>query len=121
MNPILPRALLALFPLLALLASGCTTMSLATAEYRTAAYFETIRDKPEPLAIFVRAMPKGGDLHNHLSGAIYAESYIQWAAEDGLCVEVTRMTLVAPTATAPCDAEAGRPPASLALALQRPD
>ncbi len=115
MNPILPRALLALLPLLALLASGCTTMSLETTEYQTAAYFETIRDQPKPLARFVRAMPKGGDLHNHLSGAIYAESYIQWAAEDGLCVEVTRMTLVAPTATASCDAEAGRPPASLAL------
>jgi hypothetical protein len=29
---------------------------------------------------FLRQMPKGGDLHNHLSGAIYAESYIQWVA-----------------------------------------
>ena len=75
MNPILPRALLTLIPLLALLAGGCSNTSLETAEYRTAAYFETIRDKPEPLARFVRAMPKGGDLHNHLSGAIYAETW----------------------------------------------
>ena len=28
-------------------------------------------------------MPKGGDLHSHLSGAVYAESYIQWAAAKG--------------------------------------
>lgn len=33
-------------------------------------------------------MPKGGDLHNHLSGAIYAETFIQWAAQGGLCVDI---------------------------------
>jgi len=38
-------------------------------------------------------MPKGGDLHNHLSGAIYAERYIEWAAEKGLCVNNRTMTL----------------------------
>ncbi len=26
---------------------------------------------------FSQQMPKGGDLHNHLSGAVYAESFIQ--------------------------------------------
>ena len=31
-------------------------------------------------------MPKGGDLHNHLTGSIYAESYLRWAAEDNLCL-----------------------------------
>jgi adenosine deaminase len=30
-------------------------------------------------------MPKGGDLHVHLSGAVYAERFIAWAAQDGLC------------------------------------
>ena len=33
--------------------------------------------------------PKGGDLHTHLSGAIYAESWLDWAAEDGLCVDTS--------------------------------
>jgi len=51
-------------------------------------------------------MPKGGDLHSHLSGAVYAESYIAWAAEDGVCVNRTTFFLVAP----PCDAAAGVPP-----------
>jgi len=32
-------------------------------------------------------MPKGADLHNHLSGAVYAESFIRAAAEDNLCVD----------------------------------
>ena len=51
-------------------------------------------------------MPKGGDLHNHLTGAIYAESYLRWAAEDNLCLATATMTIVA----AACDAAAGRPP-----------
>ena len=56
-------------------------------------------------------MPKGGDLHNHLSGAIYAESYLRWAADDKLCVVTATFTVVA----GPCDATAGRPPASAVL------
>ncbi len=56
------------------------------AEEWTARYFNAIRSDPRDLAIFIREMPKGADLHSHLSGAIYAESYLRWAAEDGLCV-----------------------------------
>lgn len=44
----------------------------------------------------VRAMPKGGDLHVHLSGAPYAETYLEWAAEDGLCVDTVRWALTEP-------------------------
>ena len=33
-------------------------------------------------------MPKGADLHNHLTGAVYAESWIRYAAEDNLCVDL---------------------------------
>src|SRR5690349_5629681 len=57
----------------------------ATAEQRTAAYFESIRKSPPQLMAFLLKMPKGGDLHNHLSGSVYAEHYIEWAAEKGLC------------------------------------
>jgi adenosine deaminase/adenosine deaminase CECR1 len=32
-------------------------------------------------------MPKGGDIHSHLGGAVYAESYLAWAAEEDYCVE----------------------------------
>ena len=60
-------------------------------------------------------MPKGGDLHNHLSGAIYAESYVQWAADNGLCINTTTMTLLPPPATG-CDPKSGQPMASTALA-----
>ena len=56
-------------------------------------------------------MPKGGDLHNHLSGAVYAESYLSWAADDTVCLATATMSIV----PAPCDASAGRPPAATVL------
>jgi hypothetical protein len=73
------------------------------AEERTSRYLESIRKQPSQLLNFLRAMPKGGDLHNHLSGAIYTESYIRWAAEDGLCLN--RQTFA--FAPAPCDPDKG--------------
>ena len=48
---------------------------------------------------FLREMPKGGDLHNHLAGALNAENLINWAAADGLCVDRSDSQL----STAPCD------------------
>ncbi len=38
------------------------------------------------LYAFLRPFPKGADLHMHLSGAVYAETFIREAAEQGLCV-----------------------------------
>ncbi|HXJ83533.1 MAG TPA: adenosine deaminase [Candidatus Methylomirabilis sp.] len=52
------------------------------------------------LRMFLQEMPKGGDLHTHLTGAVYAESYIAWAAEEGLCADPgtsTITTCCAPT------------------------
>ena len=57
-----------------------------SAEAATAKRFAAIRADPLSLFAFLREMPKGGDLHNHLSGSIYAESYLRWAAEDNLCL-----------------------------------
>jgi len=71
----------------------------ATTEQNTARYLESIREQPSLLLEFVHALPKGGDLHNHLSGAIYAENFIQWAAEDNLCINRRNHTFLAP----PCD------------------
>src|SRR3954470_16210581 len=85
--------------------------SAQTAEQRTSKYFESIRKSPPLLEAFLRSMPKGGDLHNHLSGAVYAESYIQWAAADGVCVDRKTLSFV----PAPCDDAAGKPAASKAL------
>jgi hypothetical protein len=81
------------------------------AEARTARYFDQIRQAPVPLAIFLQRMPKGGDLHNHLSGAVYAESLIGWAVQDGLCVRLQPPSLAKP----PCDPGHDLPTAADAL------
>ncbi|WP_421903098.1 adenosine deaminase family protein [Maridesulfovibrio sp.] len=42
---------------------------------------------PVALRIVLAEMPKGAELHTHLSGIPYAEDYLKWAAEDGACIE----------------------------------
>jgi adenosine deaminase len=86
------------------------------AEARTARAFDAARQQgPLALHAFLTAMPKGGDLHNHLSGAIYAESWIAQAAADGLCVDIaTSSVLGKHDATAP-NCGTGRRPAADAL------
>jgi adenosine deaminase len=49
--------------------------------------------EPELYAL-LRDMPKGGDLHMHLSGAVYAETFIRDAAADGMCVDPKALSLV---------------------------
>ncbi|MET0289687.1 MAG: adenosine deaminase [Pseudoxanthomonas sp.] len=47
---------------------------------------DDLRGAGPQLRAFLQAMPKGGDLHHHLGGSIYAEDLLRWAAEDDLCV-----------------------------------
>src|ERR1700733_12177826 len=70
-----------------------------SAEQRTASSLDRIRKQPQLLLAFVRDLPKGGDLHNHLDGAIYAEDLVDFASDGGLCVDRTSSRLIAP----PCD------------------
>jgi adenosine deaminase len=63
------------------------------------AAFETLAAYPQALRIALRAMPKGGDLHNHLGGSIYAEDAIAWAAEAGGCLDSATMTIGPPPCT----------------------
>ncbi len=70
-----------------------------SAEQRTSRYLESVRRQPPLLLALVRDLPKGGDLHNHLDGAIYAEDLVDFAADGGLCVDRTSSRLLAP----PCD------------------
>jgi adenosine deaminase len=87
-----------------------TATDAAAAEERTARYFDSIRHDPNVTLMFLREMPKGGDLHSHLTGAIYAETYIEWAVQDGVCVDLATGGVVVP----PCD-DTSRPPAARAL------
>jgi adenosine deaminase len=67
------------------------------AEARTALIYEAnLHQGPEPLRAFLSDFPKGADLHVHLSGAVYAETLIRDAGEDGLCVDKTTLTFAKP-------------------------
>ena len=65
-----------------------------SAEAKTARYLESVRHQPGLLQAFLQQMPKGGDLHVHLFGAIYAESMIDWASENALCVDRSTSKLI---------------------------
>ncbi|GGW77112.1 adenosine deaminase [Streptomyces lucensis JCM 4490] len=69
---------------------------VTAAEARTDAYLRSARNRPADLRAFFRQLPKGGDLHNHLSGAVSTEYLIELAAEDGLCVDTATLTAQAP-------------------------
>src|SRR5580658_6267155 len=69
--------------------SAATSPSAAVAaENRTAHALDLARTDPLNLYAFLVRMPKCADLHNHLTGAVYAESWIRAGGEDNLCVDL---------------------------------
>jgi adenosine deaminase len=64
---------------------------------RAARAFEAAR-RQGPLALrgFLIEMPKGADLHVHLSGGVYAENWIRAAGEDGLCIDTKTLSFTKP-------------------------
>lgn len=66
---------------------ACAGVPSGSQESRTSAHFQSIREDRTLTRAFLQEMPKGADLHTHLSGAIYAEAYIRWSADPdmGLC------------------------------------
>ena len=61
--------------------------------------FAALRKNPLELYAFLHKMPKGGDLHNHLSGAIYAEEFLGEALEERLCIDRAALALVGKAAS----------------------
>jgi adenosine deaminase len=59
-------------------------------ETATARHYAALIAGQEPktaeLTMFFTQMPKGADLHHHYSGAIYAEQYVDFLDQQGLCV-----------------------------------
>ncbi len=56
----------------------------------TRQYYTTLIAGPAPnlagLTLMMTMMPKGGDLHHHYSGSIYAETFLDWVKERKACV-----------------------------------
>ncbi len=88
------RARLALLLLIFTLGFGASALfaQSSSPEARTArAFLEARRQGPPALYAFFYRMPKGADLHMHLTGAVYAETWIHEAAEDNECVSAARL------------------------------
>ncbi|MGQ3888018.1 adenosine deaminase family protein [Legionella sp. CNM-1927-20] len=65
--------------------------------------FETIKTDPKKLYSFLKAMPKGGELHYHLAGGAYPETMLALAAQNNYCV--TPQTFTATYQQEPCDSQ----------------
>jgi adenosine deaminase len=63
------------------------------------AYNEAVHTGPLALHAFLQEFPKGADLHMHLSGAVYAETFIRDAGEDGVCVDPVGLKFAQPPCT----------------------
>lgn len=97
----------------ALTLSAQTNVRLRASEQKASNYFDSLPPSQQKQMAFLLKMPKGGDLHNHLSGAVYAENYIEWAAQKGLCVNNSTMALAVPASPSTC--ATGQTPANTAL------
>jgi adenosine deaminase len=62
-------------------------------ERRTERYMDSVRGDPAKLHDFLAAMPKGADLHNHLSGAVPTETLIELAVQSGSCIDAAFATV----------------------------
>ncbi|HJV00422.1 MAG TPA: adenosine deaminase [Burkholderiaceae bacterium] len=90
--------------------------SAASNEAVTRRHFAALVAGGEPrlaeLTMFFTMMPKGGDLHHHYSGALYAEQYLEWVDQQHYCVN--RATYRIETNQATIAAEQARPAAERA-------
>ncbi|MBB3172970.1 adenosine deaminase [Endobacter medicaginis] len=87
--------------LLAWLSAAAITARAADREAAAAALFDRVSSDPARLRVFLKAMPKGADLHNHVDGSPYAEAYLDWAGRKGLCIDRAALSITDPPCTAP--------------------
>jgi adenosine deaminase len=93
----LTSASLLMLSTLVLMPAVLHTQGSTAGEQRAVRAFDAAKSaKANALALeaFVAKMPKGGDLHMHLSGAVYAETFLKEAAADNLCVNSKALILV---------------------------
>lgn len=73
-------------------AKGPNANEAATARH----YASLIAGEPQlaGLTMFFTQMPKGGDLHHHYSGSIYAEHYLDFLQQEGYCIDKATLAIV---------------------------
>jgi adenosine deaminase len=114
----LRRRIWAAVILLAVLALALRLITIAgdLPQLVTAAHFEELRADHPRMRAFLHRMPKGGDLHTHLSGAVYAERYIAWAVRDAQCLRASDWAILPRPDGAAADQPCGADPSIVPIA-----
>jgi len=83
---------------------GCTHIhselssgNTSTDETQVALFLNNIMAGDSPniaqLNLFFSEMPKGGDIHHHYSGSIYAETYLDWAENNNQLIDTKTLKI----------------------------
>ena len=95
------------FMLLTALAASAQRQAPAPARtpeaHAARAYRGAVEAGPLALYAFLAQFPKGADLHVHLDGAVYAETFLRDAGEDGLCVNPAALSSAKPPCALPLE------------------
>ena len=114
MQKTLSRSVLIALAALASAHAGARSNAPSANEAATARHYAALVAGTEPktaeLTLFFSQMPKGGDLHHHYSGAVYAESYVDFLDKQGVCVN--KHTFRVETDKAVIEAERAKAPAA---------
>ena len=98
------RPIASALTLLAALALVAPAAATPASEQAAARHLDRVAGDAARRHAFLYAMPKGADLHTHLSGSVYAETMVALGAADGDCVDTVTFTAT----PGPC-AEGQRP------------
>ncbi len=73
----------------------------------TSNFYDSMLDARKPnialLTMFFNRMPKGGDLHHHYTGTIYAETYLDWVGEKSWWIDKCTLKIVKEKKDGTCD------------------
>ena len=92
------------------LATAQTGPALTAGELRASRAFDAAKKLgPPELYAFLKRMPKGAELHYHLGGGVYAETFLDEAVRQHLCIDPAAARFAKPAAgalqvTEPCPA-----------------
>lgn len=95
-----------IFIIVLLAFSICGSCSADDNQRQTARLYESMLRGSEPniakLNLFFTQMPKGGDLHNHYTGTLYAETYLGWVARKGWWINPCTLKIVTTQESGDC-------------------
>lgn len=87
---------LTIFILIIFATAGCSTIGIKSSSdldnaRKTALLYNEFIEGESPniaqLNLFFSKMPKGGDIHHHYSGSVYAETYLDWVEAAGYWID----------------------------------